>query len=115
MSSPDFMLVGMHVGKDNNMMQIETPIGISEGFYSTNKENKPSYYQVFRKNDGEITKVRFAVQQFEDTELDNKYILPLQNIINYIVGKDTVIDSLMEKFKKYITIKRHKLQVKWII
>jgi hypothetical protein len=97
--SPEFILSEMHIGKDNNMIQITTPMFIRNRFKDGSDGETSSYYQIFRKNTGEITKIRFVINKFGEEPFDNKHFIPMQNIFNLIFDKDTVLDTLLTDIK----------------
>ncbi len=118
---PEFMLTEMRVGEHYNMLKIETPQSIinrsSPGF----EKRMASYYQLFRKNTGEVTKVRWVINTFDvfkgenlyhkeldREELETKHVRPLQNIVNAIATQETSIEPIILDLKSVYDNKKIK-------
>ncbi|WP_070000719.1 hypothetical protein [Cellulosilyticum sp. I15G10I2] len=110
---PEFMLTGMRVGEHYNMLKIETPQSIINLTSTGVEKRMASYYQLFRKNTGEVTKVRWVVNVFRGEklyhkELETKHVRPLQNIVNVIETQETSIEPIILDFKSVYDNKKIK-------
>ncbi len=110
---PEFMLTEMRVGEHYNMLKIETPQSIINQSSTGFEKRMASYYQLFRKNTGEVTKVRWVVNVFRGEklyhkELETKHVRPLQNIVNAIETQETSIEPIMLDLKSVYDNKKIK-------
>ncbi len=117
----EFMVTEMRVGEHYNMIKIETPRSIINRSSNEGEKRMASYYQLFRKNTGEVTKVRWVINTFDvfrdeklyDKELDRKeletkHVKPLQNIVNVIEAQETSIEPIMLDLKSVYDNKKIK-------
>ena len=108
-NTPHFMLADFKAGENYNVIKIATPLAIDyEARNYDDLKEMASYYQIFRETDGKIVKIRWVIHTFnteekqalEDSDLEIKHLIPLQNIIDHIETQETPIMPIVLDIKK---------------
>lgn len=98
--SPYYILTGMYVGKNNNMIQMTTPTFLRNGWQSASGWKAASYYQIYRKNSGAVDKVRFIIKQFKNETVEKQYVESLKTLA-HVMGADGVnAESMILELQK---------------
>ncbi len=96
-----FLLKAFSKGKQNSLIEITTPSCMIRT-YGSPLYNSTSYYQFFRNQNNELTKMRMVINVYEQNGIYKEEFAPLENAIVYLGGAESFNEKIQNEVSNII-------------
>lgn len=97
-----FLISTLSVGEEDELIELITPVLYTRNEYGGNIYNTSAYYQLFKKIDGPLTKVRMVINQYDKNAMNEACFEPLKNATKMLQGSDAEIEEIIAAAKSVL-------------